>query len=254
VIKPEEKELKYKKATLAELEEVLASCELERATLEAELLGFQRIYLEAVGGLIAELDELEAQIAEAIASNHPMDDASAQGATNARKTAEESAKAYSDENKAVLPKGKFMPTEDLKRLFRDVAKKIHPDLASSEDDRAIREDLMKRANEAYGNGDEQKLRSILEEYEALPESIEVGNIGTQLVSVIRKIDLVNQCISEIRREIEFVAKSELAILKKKMDSAKLENRDFLAEMAAYLRQKIKQAKIELKEMQSKVVR
>ena len=250
MIKPEEKELENKKEILAHIEETLASCELEIATLKAELLSFEQTYAEIVGGFVAELDEIEAQIAEFMAKKYPANKETEEFAQNTRKQATESARSYQhyQNKKMALPrKREFAPTEDLKQLFREVAKRIHPDLASSDRDRALREELMKKANEAYQNGDEEKLKSILEEYESHPEGIEGNGIGVELIRAIRSIDLISQRIAEIKKEIEILMKSELYILKQKVDNAKLESRDLLIEMASYLRLKIQQAKNELRQ-------
>jgi hypothetical protein len=246
--KPEEKELEHKKAVLSELKDSLANRELELATLKAELLSFQHIYFEAVGKLIAELDELEAQIAEAKAKKTPKAKTSAQSASSTRARATESARAFKEESEIPLPKRKFIPTDELKKMFRAVAKKIHPDLASDEKDRAIREELMKRVNKAYQEGDYEKLQSILDEYEARPEIIEGNSIGAELIRVIRDIDSIDKRINSIANEIDEIMKSELSLLKKKLDDAKMENRDFLTEMAEYLCLKIQSAKIELQEI------
>lgn len=223
MVKPEEKELEHKKAVLSELKDSLANRELELATLKAELLSFQHIYFEAVGQLISELDELEAQIAEAIAKKTPKAKTSAKSASSTRARARESARAFKEESENPLHKRKFVPTEDLKQMFREVAKKIHPDLASDETDRTIREELMKRANEAYQEGDYEKLQSILDEYEARPESIEGNSIGAELIRVIRDIDSIDKRINAIANEIDDIMKSELCLLKKKLDDAKMEN-------------------------------
>jgi hypothetical protein len=45
-------------------------------------------------------------------------------------------------------------------------------------------------------------------------------------------------------------KSELFLLKKKFDVAKMENRDFLGDMADFLRIKIQRAKIKLEEIEN----
>lgn len=246
--KPEEKELEHKKVVLSELKDNLANRELELATLKAELISFQHIYFAAVGQLIAELDELEAQIAEAKAKKTPKLKASSKSATRTRERARESARAFKEQNEVPFPQAKFIPTEDLKQMFRMVAKKIHPDLASDEKDRAIREELMKRANEAYQEGDRDKLQSILDEYESRPESIEGTSLGAELIRAIRDIDSIEKRINAIADEIDGIMKSELCLLKKKLDDAKMENRDFLDEMAEYLRLKIQCAKIELIEI------
>jgi hypothetical protein len=246
--KPEDTELSYKKETLRGLEEELANIELERATLTAELQSFQSFYLETVGGLIAELDELEALIAEALARSRPADQETNATAQRSRERAAESARSYesyrSENQDSPAPK-KFTPTPELKKLFREVAKKLHPDLATDEKDRLIREELMKRANEAYQKGDEQLLQKILEEYESNPESIVGDSVGAELVRVIRSIDLVARRIQQIHEEINAQLQSELATLKEKYDSAKKQGRDLLGEMASFLRAKIKQRKAEL---------
>ena len=248
VAKPEEKELERKKAILSELEDALANRELELATLKADLLSFQHIYLEAVGQLIAELDEIEARVAEATARKYPTDNKTEETVKKARKRANESANSYQSYREEIgvsLPKRKFSPTENLKKLFREVAKRIHPDLASNERDRTIREELMKRANDAYRDEDEENLRSILAEYEAHPESIMGDSIGAELIRAIRNIELINQRMNAIVNEIDVVMKSELFLLKKNVEDAKIENRDLFNEMANHLHQKIQQAKIKL---------
>jgi hypothetical protein len=126
---PEERELEKKKAELAVLEGELIQRELDLATLRAELSDFERRYLQTVGVLYAELDEIEAQIAEAQARRKPSDSEAQERSHHARARAQESSETARDTS---APKPK--PTESLKRLFREVAKRIHPDLAGNDAD------------------------------------------------------------------------------------------------------------------------
>ena len=64
---PEEEELKHKLEELALLEAELAEKELELATLTAELQALDSRYLRVVGRRFAQLDQLNAEIAELIA-------------------------------------------------------------------------------------------------------------------------------------------------------------------------------------------
>jgi hypothetical protein len=61
---PEADELEKKRVELAELESQLADRELELAALRLEFSIFQKDYLRTVGRRYAELDEIEAKLAE----------------------------------------------------------------------------------------------------------------------------------------------------------------------------------------------
>jgi hypothetical protein len=52
----------------------------------------------------------------------------------------------------------------LRRLYLETVNQIHPDRALDENDRALRERLMKRANAAFEQGDAKILQEVLEEY------------------------------------------------------------------------------------------
>src|SRR5437660_2672494 len=120
---PEEQELEKKKVELASLEADLIQRELDLAALHAELAEFEGRYLRTVGVLYAELDEIEAQIAEAQARRTPNDLGAQEQAARARAQAQESFQST-----RAIAEPKFKPTESLKKLFREVAKRIHPDL------------------------------------------------------------------------------------------------------------------------------
>lgn len=211
---PEELELQRKQAELASLEAELIQRELDLATLRADLADFESRYLRTVGVLYAELDEIEAQIAEAEARRMPSDSKAQEHATHARAQAQESAQT----TKAVAePRAK--PTENLKKLFREVAKCIHPDLATNDDERVRREKLMAEVNLAYENGDEAKLRSILEDWESSPDTVEGEGVGAELIRVIRKIAQIQKRLTNIDAEIRHFNVSDLLQLKVKADEA-----------------------------------
>ena len=60
-----------------------------------------------------------------------------------------------------------LTTDAVRRLFRDVAKVIHPDLAHDPEARDRRHALMIEANRAYALGDEERLRWILQAWEQI---------------------------------------------------------------------------------------
>ena len=74
--------------------------------------------------------------------------------------------SYSATNVEAAKIANFASSHGLRELYHEVVKQIHPDLASSEADRALRDRLTKDANVAYERGDDATLRRVLEEYES----------------------------------------------------------------------------------------
>ena len=240
---PEERELEQKKAELASLEAELIQRELDLATLRAELTDFESLYLRTVGVLYAELDEIEAQIAEAEARRQPNDSVAEEQATRARAQARESSQSA----KAVAER-RPKPTESLKKLFREVAKRVDPDLAASDMDRARRQKLMAEVNLAYENGDEAKLRSILADWETSPDTVEGEGVGAELVRAIRKIAQIQKRIADIENEIKQLEESDVCELRIKVQETEKQGRDLLREMASQVQGDISATKQRLSEI------
>ena len=135
---PEEEECLLKQEELAALEGKLADAELEVATLKANLKAFDERYRKIVAPCYAEMERLQADAA-ALPKEIPI---------------EEDLGCPSSPRQAPCPPG------ELKTLFREVAKSIHPDLASSEEQRSRRDRLMAEANEAYSQGNDAQLREL----------------------------------------------------------------------------------------------
>lgn len=243
---PEEWELKKKEIELAKYETTLAQRELELLTFKAELHLFQARYLKILGGLYSRLDDLEARIAEKQARLNPKNREARKKATEARARAEESAKEtrsaqQNSRNSNSENQYQFKPTENLKKLYREVAKRIHPDLAADEKQRIQNQQLMAEANRAYEDGDEVKLRSILHQWENGPESVPGDECGARLVRVIRKIAQVKARLRAIDIEFLKLKESSLFQLKTKVEEHEKKGRDLLAEMAVFMSQKIIEA-------------
>lgn len=247
---PEEREREKKRAELAALESTLADRELELATLKADLRAFEVQYLRTVGSRLAELDEIEAQISEAEARRRPTDFAARERAEHARSQAENSAREV---GAAAEPRRApdFKPSEDLKRLYREAAKRLHPDLATDPGDRDRRTRLMAEANKAYEEGDVARLKAILEEWESSPEAVKGEGPGAELVRVIRKIAQVESRLHGIDTEISQLKESGLYELKVKVEEAEPGGRDLLGEMALQVDQQIAAARSRLASLSAK---
>jgi hypothetical protein len=238
--KPEDQELARKLAEQAAIEGELAERELRAANLRAELAAFERRYLHFIGARYAELDECKAQLAERLAHQQPGNERAQQAAREARARADET-KSAAGEKSAQEPRA-FESSPEMKRLYREVAKRIHPDLTSDRDDRAKRQQLMADANQAYECGDEARLNKILDEYECSPESVKGDGPGAELIRVIRRLSQARGRLAEIEAETQQMLRSDLYRLKDRVGDAEKSGRDVLKEMTAKVDEQIAQAR------------
>ncbi len=244
----EEWEFKQKNAELVRLECQLAQEELELATFRCELQNFRARYLSAVGSRYSELDKIEAEIAQIEAGERPDDQFARMKAEQTKAQAEESAKVAGNQqemNKKEI--SRFKPTKSLKKLYRQIAKRIHPDLAVNEQERVCFQELMAKANQAYQAGDEIGLQSILRQWKktgGLEKNIEIG----KLTKVLRQIAQVKERLAAIAKEKAEIRNSSLYQLKLKVEKAESSGIDLLAEMARVLDHQIQitRAKLEQK--------
>jgi hypothetical protein len=230
----EESELLRKREELATVRATLAERELELADVRAQLRSFEGRYLREVGGFYSELDEWTARIARLEASINKSPD-SVRKAEEARERAERTREAASGEASRSTD---FKPSTDLKNLFRDVAKRIHPDFAKDDDDRQRRTRLMAEANEAYRNDDAEGLQRILDGYNESDEFVKGEGIHGELHRIIRQIQAGRRDITAIEQQIASLYDSEIAKLKQRVEVAERENRDLLMELAISLKVQI----------------
>jgi hypothetical protein len=150
------------RAELEVLTQELSELELELATAQAEIGEFTRRYHALIGTRMSTLDDLRAELAARLASEDETDIEAGQAAETARTRADQTQRESSRlEELARETARPFAPTSDVKKLFRKLAQKIHPDRARSEPDRAWRTQLMSEANRAYQAGDESALLEVL---------------------------------------------------------------------------------------------
>ena len=249
---PEEQELEKKLAELSALEVELTERELELATFQGQLNAFEREYLRVVGIRYARLDEIEAEIAKYLAFLNPNNSTVRKQAEEAWAKAQDTKRAASEDVTNSESSGNFKPWESLRKLYREVAKRIHPDLTTDKTERLRRQQLMAEANQAYENGDEDRLRAILDAWENSPNLVQGQGVGAELIRTIRKIAQVKERLKAIEGEIEALKRSTLYQLREKFIAAQQADRDLLAEIAHQIDEQIAAAKVRLEELRAKV--
>jgi hypothetical protein len=232
-LSPEEVEIDAKTERLTTLENLLMQLEMEFNSLQAGIFSFQRRYTNLVIKRMYELDKVEVEIIQYLISTDPSNPEYRQKLNKLKEQVAE-AEATFTKDKKTNSKGDFKPSDSLKNLYRDVAKKVHPDLSVDDKERKKRTKLMAEVNEAYQNGDEKRLRQILSEWQYAPENVQGEDVGAQLVKVIRKIAQVQKRIAAIESEMDVLKGAEIYALMEKVKDSEKEGMDLLIQMSGYL--------------------
>lgn len=228
---PEEIELNEKRKILAELLEEQSDREREFATIKAEIRLFERAYEQVLGGRIAELEQLEWQISGLLGSkerkeeHHKYFHTAESGAPFSTGTTR-----HLDEDIDIT--SKVAAEKSLKTLYRKVAKAIHPDLATDDEEKSRRQELMAVANLAYQEGDRSRLNKVLKEWQMGPETAKGIDIGAELIRLIRRIAQTRQNIKDLIERIEELRSSDIYCFRQRVDDGLADGIDYLAEMAA----------------------
>src|SRR3954452_299118 len=147
----------------ARLSDRLAEIESEQATLEAELAVFNADYTRVVVTVLVQLHDVEARLLTLVADRSgTREDQRAARAARTR-----AGETFSAMQAVPKPPGP-VPPKELKKLFRDAAKRMHPDLADGEDARRHAEAFMKRLNQAYRASDGEAIGDLLRQWETSP--------------------------------------------------------------------------------------
>jgi len=229
-----EKEVIQLRAYLEGLEGELTIRELEFVTRHAELQEFESRYLAAVGARLALNDQLHAKLAASAAKRCPTDAAFAAEASDAAQRAADSADAL--ERHQARPTNEFHPSDALKKLYREGARTVHPDLGSNDDDLRLRQVAMAALNAAYERGDAAAMQLIIDDFRSGSLSQELSSVEQQLTIIRQKIAKVERRLAQLAQNIQEIDSSELFQIFRRVDVADGRGRDLLAEMAAELDQ------------------
>lgn len=225
---PEEIELDKKREELTQLQQELVNLEHVFLNLKAEIRAFEQRYESVLGGRINELEDLEWQLKGFHEHAKP------EKAAEFRDTEEAFNQFHSVTD--LLDEEDAQPADErrksLKELYREVAKAVHPDLATDDEDRLRRQELMSFANQAYATGNRSALEDILSDLELAPAPEEQENVALELVRVIRQIARVRQNIHAQQLRIEELRSTDIYQFKLKVDDAEVDGINLMAEMAA----------------------
>ncbi|MEA2310049.1 MAG: eukaryotic-like serine/threonine-protein kinase [Solirubrobacteraceae bacterium] len=209
-------------ADAGRLRDRLAEIESEQAALEAELAAFDADYVRQVVTVMAQFHEAEARLLRLVAER-----SGAAGDARAADEARARARETTAEVRAVPAPAPPVPTGEIKKLFRDAAKRMHPDLAPDDDARVHAEAFMKRLNHAYRAGDAEAIADLLRQWEASPFAADPS-----VSPDARRVTALGAAVARAERRLAEVRESDLAQLMERAMAAAVEGRDLLAELRA----------------------
>ncbi|MFF5310106.1 hypothetical protein [Streptomyces massasporeus] len=200
-------------------EQALIEYEIAVETFRVEVENFSRLHEQKLGPLYARLEELDARILEAraVRSGDPAD---RQRADEARARlapipgVEELLHGWMDgdglfpeasamlTDQPVRPPQRVRPSEEARKLYRDLARKAHPDLAQEEKERRRREEFITRVNAAYARGDEAELRELAAEWAKGPELKRGPSRAEELYARLEWLAQRKELLGLLARELE----------------------------------------------------
>ena len=182
--------------------------QLELALLRASLHQFERRFYQVAGRLYVELDEARAQAFRLRARFMP-------SAHRESLAAREAARLSAEECARGLTRQACDP-EKLKHLHRELARTFHPDLASDQARRLVREKLMTEVNLAFRDEDLPRMELLA----GALDRDENGDAAHELAQ------LSIQPVNELRERAEYASRQK---------------RDLLTELALHLRRRLQEA-------------
>ena len=190
---PEEIELGKYKEQVAQAEGQMLELEADLADMLRSIKWFNDQMTATIAPLILKLHILDVEVAAARGNKAGLDKAlqalrELLGAYSGAPTTPTDSDADWQEKPA---------DDELKSMFRDAAKKIHPDLADDEQDRELRTKLMADLNEAYAKGDKDAIRNIVDQYNASEDAVQGEGVGYDLMRMIRRLYQIRNHITEL---------------------------------------------------------
>ena len=246
---PGAEELVRRRAQLLVLSEQLLARERSLAAFRGGLHAFETSYRKALGARYARLDDLAERLEQTaelgdgdrpgpnLAADSPADRYPGQGLPGGQN--------WAWGEREPEPEQRPVINDDAKRLFRLLARRIHPDLAGDPVEREWRTNLMVAANFAYEQGDVAALERLLEDWQRSPEAVTGSGAAAELERTLRRIAQVEASIAGIDEELAELEASAMGWLRRRVEKAAREGWDLLAHMVRELDRQITEAQLEL---------
>ncbi|KAA3642877.1 MAG: hypothetical protein DWQ07_20350 [Chloroflexi bacterium] len=232
-------QLEALRAKVGNKREYVAILEVELFNTRADMEQFSEQYNAQVAPLERRLNELREHLKTALGDDSPPDpnerirrengDKQQQNETNGFASA-----ANLDEEEERDPELE----EKLKTLFRELAKRYHPDLVTDPEEKQWRQEIMAQVNQAYTARDLEALELLESKPERFDEDV-VQTPREQLISLQKELEHLEMVINDIERTLREIDISSAMQLKREVKRARRSGRDLMEAMAAELKERIR---------------
>jgi len=227
-ISPEEREYVRYLSEIEVRKRQVIELQTELAVYKEHLGRFSAEYHARVGTLFIELDRIGLSIVEyqfrlSQLRENPQSDLAKLERESKRQFTEQREQIYEDEEETRYYEREHQDEQkrpelndaselSLKSLYRELAKRFHPDLAKTADERQQREAVMKEVNAAFHKRDICQMRTIGDQHHIDDAEFEEKSIGERLVWAIREVSRLDNLIEAIRSQKASLEAGELGIL------------------------------------------
>lgn len=227
----------------------LVEAEAELAEWYTSINAFEFQLRARISPLTRKLEALDAEITELRRQLRWHGDSWYEGASSAaanwargRSAAEAGDYRYRAAPTTARPEQDEDTRTEIKKLYRQLARRFHPDTAVDDSDRTYRTQLMMAINAAYAAGDLAKLRELAASPEfTSPNGLNYDHADQKLAEMLlREVARVRRRLAEIKQEMIRLEKHESAKMMKKMVEVEANGRDYFAEIEKQLRDLIEE--------------
>jgi hypothetical protein len=142
---------------------------------------------------------------------------------------------------------------EIKQLYRQLARRFHPDMGVDQADRVYRTQMMMAINAAYTAGDIDKLQALALEPNAA-QHLDFAQTDEQVAEAIElELGRLQRRLEEITQELGRLDKHRSTRLMQRKKKSEAAGRNFFAELIQELREKIFQKEMDLEWLQSEEV-
>jgi hypothetical protein len=241
----QDEELQALRAEITRAREYLAVLELELFNTRSALAEFQRRFNAHIAPLERRLAGLQAQLKDALEARRLHHDEPAEefrrpdGANGKARERVREEEFYRADEKVEADNGKMdsVAEEELRALFRELAKRFHPDLVRDPDEKKQREEIMAQVSQAYAAKDLEALRRLARRPDFKAE--QTARFRREEKEILRtELEYISQKIVELEQQCRTLDQSPAMHLRMEANLARQAGRDLLSDMAAHLEERI----------------